>query len=148
MLNSTFSKPDSDRMKIGLENILKRHRIIKHIVFWLIYIFLNSLMYGQYNGDYLLQIKLQLYYLPAILGATYVTLYILIPRYLVNKKYTWFGIWCIITALFFSLMQRINICSFIVPVYFPENVDQFKIFSVDIFFRILTEFPVVIFSPA
>jgi len=133
-------------MKISLEHTLRRHRIIKHAFFWLIYIFLNSMMYGQYNGDYLLQLKLQLYYLPAILGATYLTLYILIPRYLVNKNYTLFSIWCIITALFFSLIQRINICLIVVPVYFPENLDQYKILSIDIFFRILMEFPVVIFA--
>jgi len=133
-------------MKIRIDNTSIGLRILKHILFWLVYILLNSLMYGQYNGDYLIQLKFQLYYLPVVLGATYVTLYILIPRYLLQKNYIKFTGFFILTALFFSVLQRINICLFIVPVYSPNSAAQYKILSVDIFFRILTEFPVVVFA--
>ena len=128
------------------KNIFFRYRVVKHILFWFVYICLNSIMYGQYKGDYLIQFKLQLFYLPAVLGATYITLYILIPRYLLQKNYIKFISFFILTALFFSALQRINICLFVVPVYFPNYADQYRFFSVDIFFRILMEFPVVIFA--
>jgi len=133
-------------MKIKLENLLKKHRIIKHTLFWLIYIFLNTMMYGQAKSNYLLQIKLQLYYLPAVLGATYITLYYLIPRYLLKRKYRKFFSFCFVTALFFSILQRINIILLVIPAYFPANAAQYNFFSVEILFRILTEFPVVIFA--
>lgn len=133
-------------MSNPLKNIFFRYRIIKHILFWFVYIYLNSIMYGQYKGDYLIQFKLQLFYLPAVLGATYITLYILIPRWLIQKNYIKFIGFFILTALFFSALQRINICLFVVPHYFPDHADQYKILSVDIFFRILMEFPVVIFA--
>ena len=133
-------------MGISLKNIFFRYRAIKHILFWLVYILLHSMMYGQAKGDYFIHFKLQLYYLPAVLGATYITLYILLPRYLLQKNYFKFICYFILTALFFSLLQRINICIFVVPIYFPDYADQYKILSLGLFFRILMEFPVVIFA--
>jgi len=112
----------------------------------MVFVGLHSMMYGQAKGDYFTQFKLQLYYLPVVLGIAYTTLYFLIPRYLLQKKYTQFISYFILATLFFSLLQRINIYLFVLPTYFPNYIDQYKIFSVDILFRILMEFPVVIFA--
>ena len=130
-----------------LNNIFFRLRIIWHLVFWIVYVLLNSVMYGRIGGDYFNQFQLQLYYLPVVLAATYITLYLLIPRFLVHKKYFLFAFWLITATLFMSFLQRINIFLFVLPRFYPDyDTSTYSIFSVDIIFRVLMEFPVVVFA--
>ena len=107
-------------MKIHLNSASKSIRITKHILFWFVYITLNTLMYGKARGDYFLQFKLQLLYLPVVLGATYTTLYFLIPHFLLKKKHLQFIAYFILTMLVFSILQRMNITLFVVPTFFPD----------------------------
>ena len=47
-----------------IKYIFFRYRFIKHVLFWLVYIGLNTMMYGQVRSDYFTQFQLQLFYLP------------------------------------------------------------------------------------
>ena len=69
-------------------------RVWKHILFWLAFITFFAVLYGSFNEDYAKQFQIQLLHLPEKLLATYLTIYILLPRYLLKERY----------GVFFSLV--------------------------------------------
>jgi two-component system, LytTR family, sensor kinase len=104
------------------------------------------MIYGQARGDYYRQLILQIYYLPVLLGVTYFTLYFLIPKYLLKKNYLIFFTFVALSALTFSFLQRINIKYLAIPAVFPDYKGEYSLFSIEILFRIFTEYPVVVFA--
>ena len=56
-------------------------RVGKHILFWLAFITFFAVLYGSFEEDYGKQFQIQLLYLPEKLLATYLTIYVLLPRY-------------------------------------------------------------------
>ena len=103
-------------------------------------------MYGYSKGDYFLQLKLHLLYLPAILLAAYFTIKFLIPRFLFQDKTLKFSILFLITAFIFSFIQRLNLYFIVVPIFYPKYIDGLNIISFQLIFRIFSEYPVVIFA--
>jgi two-component system LytT family sensor kinase len=76
-------------------------RLFRHILFWTIYVALEFLAnYFHYSkesrGRLLLYI---LIYLPVIIPATYVSALVLVPRFLLTKKYFLFAFWLGLIAL-------------------------------------------------
>lgn len=69
---------------------LFQSRVLSHVVFWLLYFVFFSLIWaepGRYYESFFLEFSL----LPIRISAVYLTIYILIPRSLLNKKYAVFG---------------------------------------------------------
>jgi sensor histidine kinase YesM len=126
-------------------NILKS-RITRHTLFWIAYLILNTIMYGQFRGDYILQFKLHLFYLPVVFAASYFTLYFLIPKFLQQRRYFYFILLLLVSAFIFSVIQRINIYLIVIPLYFPQMLEKFQFFSFDLVFRILKIYPPVILA--
>lgn len=97
----------------------KTPRIAKHLLFWLVFVTFFAVLYGSFNEDYFLQFKLQLLYLPEKLFATYITLYILLPRYLLKEKYLLFFSWALIILLVAGLIHWLTACYIERPLYYP-----------------------------
>lgn len=81
-------------------------RIVMHVLFWLAYWLYHSLIYGSYEQDYLAQFKWESFYLPVKVAATYFTLYILLPRYFLNRKYIEFALILGGSLLLAAFIQR------------------------------------------
>jgi len=127
-------------------DIFNKHRIIRHLVFWLVYLAISILMYGYSKGDYIFQLKQHLLYLPAILLAAYFTIELLIPRFLFQKKTLKFSILFLITAFLFSFLQRLNLYYIVIPLFYPKYLDSFNLLSFQLIFRVFSEYPVVILA--
>ncbi len=87
-------------------------RILSHVFFWAIIALWSSTIYD-YKGAYGLHfIIFNLVRLPVIMIATYIVLYWLIPKYLIQgKKYFQFGAWFLIIFLVATVLDRLIIGS-------------------------------------
>ena len=61
-----------------------------HFLFWIIYFIFNFLRFGSINNDYWYSFKSNLVEFPLNIIITYFTIYYLIPRYILKKKYLLF----------------------------------------------------------
>jgi hypothetical protein len=69
-----------------------------HILFWIGYFLFNVLRWGSYFGDYLYSIKSNLVEFPIHILLVYINVYLLIPKFVLKKKY-----WSYIASLFLML---------------------------------------------
>lgn len=61
-----------------------------HFLFWIVYFIFNFLRFGSINNDYWYSLKSNLVEFPLNIMITYFTIYFLIPRFIVKKKYLLF----------------------------------------------------------
>lgn len=80
-------------------------RIATHVVFWILYYVLFGLIWVGEEG-YLASFYLEFILLPIRILAVYVTLYFLLPRFLLKKKYLKFLMGYGITLLVGGILQR------------------------------------------
>ena len=66
-------------------NLLNK-RIVTHFSFWLFYILFFGSIYGKYGNDYKWYFLESLCMLPFVMTATYITIYVILPAYLKNRK--------------------------------------------------------------
>jgi len=80
-----------------------------HIIFWATYFIFNFIRYGSINNDYWYSLKSNLVEFPLNIIITYFTIYFLIPKYIVKKKYFQFFILLILSLiLFYSVRTGLN----------------------------------------
>lgn len=80
-------------------------RVTRHLVFWVSIVLFFVLLYGSFNDQYIRQLQLQLLFLPDKLVATYITLYILMPKYLLKGRYSKFFILLVLSLLLSGFMH-------------------------------------------
>lgn len=92
-----------------------------HVLFWVGYVVHNLLIWGGHveesNWENLL---IECTLLPAKMLAVYATLYFLIPRFLLQKRYLNFGIGLVLVMLVAGVLQRAVIVWYLYPNFFPE----------------------------
>lgn len=96
-------------------------RIIRHILFWLSFITFYAVLWGSFSDNYLLQFKMQLLYLPEKLFATYLTIYILLPKYLLKENYLLFFLWAAVVLILAGLIHALTGYYIERPIYYPHQ---------------------------
>ena len=81
--------------------------------------------------------------MPVVMGAVYFTIYYLIPNYLLEKKFFQFYIWLFGSALFFTLLQRINVMFIVAPRYTPQYLERTTFFSFAMIYRVINIYTIV-----
>ncbi|MEM6737881.1 MAG: LytTR family DNA-binding domain-containing protein [Bacteroidota bacterium] len=75
--------------------ILREHKILTHVLFWVIYYFAFSIIWAQ-NGEYYPSFFLEFALMPVRIGLCYYTIYYLIPKILRKQKiilfFSYYGI--------------------------------------------------------
>jgi len=80
-----------------------------HLLFWLLYFIFNFFRYATINNDYWYSLKSNLIEFPLNIVITYFTIYYLIPRYILKKKYWQFFLLFILSlALFYLTRTGLN----------------------------------------
>lgn len=120
-----------------------RIRILVHILFWLFYWLYHSLIYGSYEQDYLAQFQWESFYLPVKIAATYFTLYVLLPRYFLNRKYIEFTLTLGASLLFAAFVQRILDYAIVYRVMDPSLLQESFFSATPILKIVLGIYPVV-----
>lgn len=131
-------------MNFNLTNYYSgRIRILSHIVFWLLYWLYHSLLYGSYYGNYMMQFASEGLYLPVKMAATYGTLYVLLPRYFIERKYLKFVLIFGGLLIFAATFQRVVDYTLISRILNPELASTPFFSAVPILKIILGIYPVV-----
>ena len=66
---------------------LWKNRIFQHVTFWVVYVLFYGFLYGAYDDNYERSFVSELIDLPVKLALVYLTLYVLMPKYLLQKRY-------------------------------------------------------------
>ena len=99
-----------------------QYRIFVHTAMWLFYILAYAWIYDIFYESVTLLSSLLQYALTAWIDvlATYLTVYFLIPKYLLLKKYQQFLFAFLIAAVFFILLQRMMLVLVTYPLLYPD----------------------------
>lgn len=98
---------------------LFKSRIVTHVVFWIFYYLSFSLIWAK-EGNYYASFGLEFVLLPIRMSAAYITMYYLMPRFLLERKLTSFAIYLGVTLLLAGLLQRVFIY-FFYELFFVER---------------------------
>src|ERR1041385_7680047 len=102
--------------------LFNRYRYLLHIAFWVGMVFYEVFIWGLVDNKFGEKLTTCLIELPIKIAACYFTLYFLIDRYLVAKKYTAFLLLLVTSMAFFGIALRILNYNFIYPVYYPDGL--------------------------
>ncbi len=76
-----------------------------HILFWIVYFVFNFFRFASINKDYWYSLKSNLVEFPLNIVITYFTIYFLIPRYILKKKYLQFFLYFIVSLVVFYVIR-------------------------------------------
>ena len=99
---------------------LLRHQGLWHILFWLSIYLYEGLVWGMLDGEYSQHFVSSAIELPIKITATYFTLFVLIDKFLMDRKYWTFLALLIISMITFGVLQRIVVYNTIYPLFYPE----------------------------
>lgn len=80
-----------------------RHRVLWHVLFWVVCYLFFAITYGSYNDNYKIEFIINLYILPVRIAGTYLFIYFLLPSFLFKKKYLAFSVLTLVHALLFGM---------------------------------------------
>ena len=76
-----------------------------HILFWIVYFVFNFFRFASINKDYWYSLKSNLVEFPLNIVITYFTIYFLIPRFILKKKYLQFFFYFIVSLFVFYVIR-------------------------------------------
>lgn len=129
----------------------KRFRIPLHILFWISYLFVFSIMSNLNYPDVPLgnlMIRTAIYSLPIDITATYFTIYFLMPRFLYTRRYLEFILSFILSAAFFILLTQISMYFLYTPRYFPEIAFKQSFWKFPYYYFTVATYSIVILAAA
>jgi len=106
-------------------NIIQKYqslgnRIVWHILFWVCYIAMYTIIYGNFEDSYGSEFFWAMAYLPLKIIAAYFVLYYVIPRFFLQKKYVAATVITALTILLAALLQRVLDYHYFYPMYHHE----------------------------
>lgn len=125
-------------------------RFLTHLLFWISYVVLFAFLISV-NTDlnFVIVLLRTFYYLPLDILATYLTIYVLIPRFLIKRKYLYFVLFFILIAFFNVLAYQVITYYIYIPLYFPQiPLEKFSFFDFDIWTSLVSNISIVIFAAA
>ncbi len=109
-------------MRVQFEHLdNKLPRVWKHILFWVIYVLFFGLLWGSFDDAYGREISAQLLMLPPKLVATYVTLYVLLPKFLLKEQYLGFFIYLALLLLLSGFFHWVMAIYLEQPIFHPND---------------------------
>lgn len=122
---------------------LTRNRFLLHILFWSGLLLYDGFIWGMVDGVYSERFVSSLIELPLKITATYFTLYILIDKFLVEKKYTAFLFLLVLSMAGFGIILRAISYYIIYPIYYPDGLKMPLFFLPKILISIFVTYSLV-----
>lgn len=130
-------------------NWKKTKRIALHLCFWISFYFFYASLYGYISGNFKNVLLQSLFTLPIDICITYFTIYFLIPRYLLKKKYFYYILFLIFSCLFAGAAERLLNHFYVYPLFYPKYIPaEIPIFTLRFFNITVSIFLVVILANA
>lgn len=136
-------------MQIKSFSRLINKRPVLHVLFWTIFVFVGSFIFSyQQNFPYEFYLVNFLVHLPLFLFYTYGTIYFLIPRFLLSRKYRLFFpafilLTCFTTFLRILVSRYIYFALFIPKILYPSEWFSPEIFVINTFWIVA---PAIVFA--
>ncbi len=102
---------------------LWRNRIFQHVIFWVVYVLFYGFLYGAYDDNYERSFLFELIQLPVKLTLVYLTLYVLMPKYLLQKRYVPFAGFLLPMLVASGLVLRVVDYYYFIPKYIPDQAN-------------------------
>lgn len=102
-----------------------------HYIFWIVYFLFNVIRFGSLNNDYWYSLKSNLVFFPLNIIITYFTLYFLIPKFILKKKYIHFFLFFTISLILFYFVSTGLVYILVTKNIWPENTGLEKAFTFD-----------------
>jgi len=83
-------------------------RILWHAAFWIFLLLYHSVIYSINTGEFMTELMWEGIALPVKMGATYFTLYFLLPRFFMNKAFIKFILYAVVVLLLAAFLQRVT----------------------------------------
>ena len=137
-------------MKFNLLNPVSRIvRVLEHIVFWCAALLLFTFVYGRISHNFYGAFIFQLFTLPIYLLAAYFTLYVIIPRYLLTKRYKGLFVssfYMVLGSAYLEILLTIYL--FVIPPAFLtiKYIRPIEVSTLDIYMRLIGVYAVVFFA--
>lgn len=127
------------------KDAFSRYRVLSHGLFWLCFVLYEGVVWGNVDGAYSSRLFTSLIELPVKIAATYFTLYVLIDRMLLKKKYELFLGLLLASMIGFGLLLRVIAYYIIYPLYYPEATAVPLFFPSKILIAIFATYSLVAF---
>jgi len=101
---------------------LGKYRFLLHILFWTSLLVYDSLVWGMVDGAYREKFISSLIELPVKVTATYFTLYFLIDKFLIQKRYGTFLALLLLSMAVVGIVLRILAYYIIYPMFYPDGL--------------------------
>lgn len=125
----------------------KGQQLAAHFVFWLLYISFYSLLVSIPSDLTFIDLfQRTLYFLPVDILVTYVTIYWLLPSYLIRKRYLLFSIGLVVLGFATVLVNQVINYYIYLPKYLPEVVEQYAFWQFNYFYSLVSTFAVALFA--
>ncbi len=95
-------------------------KIRGHIIFWLLYISFTVAIYYVKEPSFMLHLIYELASLPAKLFIVYFTLYFILPKYLLRKKYGLATLLFLAVLVMAVWLLQLSVSAIVYPIYYPE----------------------------
>jgi two-component system, LytTR family, sensor kinase len=123
--------------------LFTRYRLLLHLLFWIGLVLYEGLIWGMVDGAYREKIISCFIELPLKITATYFTLYVLIDKFLVHKKYSAFLFLLIVSMAVFGIVLRLISYYILYPAYYPAGVNMPLFFLPKILIAIFVTYSLV-----
>src|SRR5687768_10128330 len=130
--SNTFKKNSNNRYKIGL-----------HVLFWLSCLIYEAFIWGMVDGEYIERLAFSSIELPIKIIAAYFTLYYIIDKLLLPRKYTLFVFVLVLSMLVFGITLLTISYYTVYPTFYPQGLQVPVLYFPKILIAIFSIYSVV-----
>jgi len=105
----------------GVRLYTANNKVLRHVLFWVAWVVLNTCMWGSFDDNYKRQFITEFYELPEKMIVVYLNLYLLMPRWLLRKKYYRYGASLFLMLSVMALIMRAIYIKFLAVQYYHDN---------------------------
>ena len=107
---------------IGKKNSINLYKVGLHVLFWMCTLIYDAFIWGMVDGEYLERLAFSSIELPIKIIAAYFTLYYIIDKLLLPRKYTLFILVLGLSMVVFGIMLRTLSYYTVYPAFYPEGL--------------------------
>jgi len=122
----------------------KTQQILTHVAFWLLYLVFFSVLASLNSKMSFFHFILNgLIFIPVDIFATYMTIYWLLPKYLMRKRYVAFFLLFAVLAVATVFVNQIISYFIYLPLLFPELIEKIGFFDLNYWYLLISTYTVV-----
>ncbi len=120
-------------------------RVLAHLLFWVLYVMFYTVQYILFSDSpgFLSVVGRLSMSVWIDIAATYFTVYFLIPRFLLKKRYVSFSIAFLVSAIVMVLAQRVLLYYISYPMFSPRYVENYSFWNFNPFYSFINIYTVV-----